>query len=229
VRDRTANRGPARIAAYDRFVWDEYSEQFSPKIPLRSGDDMEALFRKNVSPWRDLIDVHKGAIEEQQWDPATPIALLFVDAAKWPAALERIWNIFGPGLRQGSIVVFQDFKHYTTSFLPALVPLLSCLRPVHVCRDGCSVGFVVDGDFSPVRLPPLTRELIDEQFERACHFFAWDPPTAAALQYGWVTQLLNLGFFDDARERFESLRGLAVCGGAADAPGGLAARLAPKP
>jgi predicted O-methyltransferase YrrM len=227
VRDRPPPRRPSRIVVFDRFVWDAYSTQFSPDVPLEPGDDMEAVFRANVAPWADLIDVRKGAIEDARWDPAVPIAILFVDAITSPAALERMWATFGPGLRPGSIVVFQDFKHYATSFLPALVPLLPGLRPVHVCRDGSSVAFAIDATPSAASLPPVTREVVDEQFERACRFFAWDPPTATALQLGWATQLLNLGYFDDAQARFERVRSLPVCAGAADAPGALADRLAP--
>lgn len=225
LRDRAVKTPNVKVHAFDRFVWDTYASQFSPDLALKVGDDMTSVFQKHTKAWEDLIQVHKGEIENAAWDPAQPISLLFVDAPSTPTVLQAAWNIFGPALRPGSIVVFQDYKHWSASFLPAAVAQLHGLKPVHVCRDGCSVAFEVVGEFKPAAFGPLARPSVDLAYKTACETFAFDPPTAAALEFAWLTQLAELGFTFEAKERYERLRGVPVCAGAADAPHALRVRL----
>ena len=226
LRDRASSKGPARVHTFDRFVWDEYSGKFSPSVPLKPGDDMLGLFEENIEPWADLVVAHKGELVGATWDPADEIAILFVDAAKDGHILASTWNTFGPALCKGSIVVFQDFKHWSTCFLPVYVPLIPGLEPVHVCRDGCTVAFHFNGEFEPIRLPPMEPELVDEHFRQACDALSWDLPTAVALEMSWAMQLLYLGRIAEAQAHYRKVRYQPICPGAADSPQAVAGRLA---
>jgi predicted O-methyltransferase YrrM len=225
VRDRPSANGPSRVHTFDRFIWDEYAGQCSPHVRLQPGDDMLGLFQENVEPWSDLVVAHKGELIEATWDPNDKISLLFVDAPKEPRALQASWNTFGPALNEGSVVVFQDFKHWLACFLPVYVPLLSGLRPLHVCRDGCSVAFRFTGPFAPITLPPMEPSLVDQRYRQTCEALSWDPPTAVALELSWAMQLLHLGRYDEAQTHYERVKDRPVCAGAADAPQAVAGRL----
>lgn len=206
-----------RVYTFDRFVWDEYSCQCAPEIPFKPGDNTEDVFRKNIQPWAALVKAAKGEIRDASWERHEVIALLFVDAAQDAQTLASLWNTFGPGLRDGSIVVFQDFKHWSTCFLPVYIPLLPGLTPVHVCRDGCAVGFRFAGRFQPVQFPPLDPALVDTHYAQVCEALAWDRPTVVALELSWATQLLHLGLITEAQAHYEKVKDAAICAGAADA------------
>lgn len=222
VRDRTADRATATVHAFDQFMWDAYSAHCAPEVALRPGDDMLPLFERNTAAWAPLIRAHRTDLFDARWNPADAIALLFIDAAKTPALMEVVWNTFGPALRPGSVVVFQDFKHYATSHLPVLTQSLPGLAPAWVCRDGGAVAFRVQGSFAPLVLPPQTRDVVNQAYAAACAALAWDPPTVAALHHAWAHELLRIGDAKAARARFLAVRGQVVCAGAADAPAALA-------
>jgi len=216
--DRPPQRPPTRVVTFDRFVCSEYDDTFGGQRDLRPGDDMLPLFERNVAPWRACIQVVKTELADATWDPGQQISLLFVDAVKPPELVEKVWNTFGPALRQDAMVVFQDFMYHAFWFVPVLTALLPGLRPVHACRDGTSVGFRFSGPFARAQLPTLEPELANAQLRRICDAFAWDPPSRAALEFAWVNALLELGQLDPAVRRYQRIRDWPLCAGAADAP-----------
>lgn len=225
VLDRGAGKKPSMVHAFDRFVWDAYSKVFCPTVPLAPGDDMEVQFLRSIETWGHLVVAHKTELESATWNAADEIALLFIDAAGSQNSFKRIMNTFGPGLRPGSIVVFQDFKHWTTSFLPPLVLSLPYLKLVHMCKDGCSLGFEFTGPFVEYELPLQTPETVDDLYSKVCGLIEFDAPSQTSLRYTWVNQMLNQGQYDKARQEWERIKHLPVCAGCGDSPEAVGKRI----
>ena len=226
VLDRKRGESKSKIHVFDRFAWTAYAAKFLPDVTLNPGDDMEEIFRQQTARWTDLIVTHKGELETARWPSDKPISILFIDAPDNADLMKRVWREFGPGLRPGSIVVFQDYKHYMGAFIPPLVYQWRTLKPVHVVRDGCSVGFRLTQPYAPIDVPPMTRPMIDKAFDAACRFFTFDAPTVNALQLSWSAQLARSGFKQDAKRRFERVKNDRVSRGAGDAIKALEAALA---
>lgn len=226
VMDRPRDTPRTKIHVFDRFVWTPYAAKFLPDVPLRAGDDMEHIFHEHTRRWADLIVTHTGELDTATWPADKTISILFIDAPDTADLMKNVWRTFGPALRPGSIVVFQDYKHYMGAFIPPLVHQWRNLKPVHVVRDGCSVAFRLTRPYTNVDLPPITRPIIDKAFDAACRFFTFDAPTVTALQLAWAAQLARAGFKQDAKKRFERAKDDKVCKGASDAVRALEAALA---
>ena len=107
---------PARIIAYDKFVWvSNYMESVwrGSQVGLKDGDDFLPWFRKLTVRWADYIDVRKTDLQTMQWSDG-PIALLIVDAMKTAAVARHIIATFFTQLVHGAYVFHQDFCHHHT-------------------------------------------------------------------------------------------------------------------
>ncbi|HHL21101.1 MAG TPA: hypothetical protein ENJ52_06190 [Aliiroseovarius sp.] len=135
-----AESGQAKVHAFDRFRADERAKKahlYPAGIAPFAGDDIEPLARHLLAPWRDLVELHPGQIEDQDWQGG-PIELLVMDASKAKATTDRMAEIFYPHLIPGrSLVVQQDYLHWRLPWIAAQMQLMAaCFTPVaHAPRD----------------------------------------------------------------------------------------------
>ncbi|MEX5730265.1 hypothetical protein Ga0609869_003618 [Rhodovulum iodosum] len=118
----------APIHAYDRFTADEKVKRrvlYSGGVAPFDGNDILPLARRLLAPWQGCISFHPGEIEDNGW-PGGPIEILALDACKSTAATDAIAGAFFPHLVAGrSVVVHQDFLHWSQPWLPAQMELLA--------------------------------------------------------------------------------------------------------
>lgn len=131
-----------RIRAFDNFVWRrDYMERHYP-ADLPDHADFRFLFERFTRPYADLVEAHTVDLHTYRWNGG-PIEILFVDAAKDWELTNNILASFGRALVPGkSLVVLQDYQHWSTYFLP----LVFGSRPdlwegVHMTEDGYTATF----------------------------------------------------------------------------------------
>jgi hypothetical protein len=118
------NARTTKIHAYDRFLWEEWIEQWwkAKNLPAPDLVDNNFLpeFVKRTLPWRDQIIVHDEDLSVAQWNNG-PIEFLLVDAMKSPDLAEKIVVTFFPFLIPGkSYLAHQDFAHFATYWIHLL-------------------------------------------------------------------------------------------------------------
>ncbi len=133
------SRLTSRIHAFDRFTADETLKEkmlYSAGIPEFVTQDILPLAENLLAPWAFAIDFHPGEIEDSIWD-GDPIEILIIDAAKSTSTTDALADIFFPSLIAGqSIVVQQDFLHWTQPWICAQMELLAdCFMPLAHCGD----------------------------------------------------------------------------------------------
>jgi tetratricopeptide (TPR) repeat protein len=75
------------------------------------GDSTREIFEAQVSPVRDVLEIHAGDFHAVTW-PRQPIEILMVDIAKTESLLKRVVEMFFPELIPGkSLVIHQDYHH----------------------------------------------------------------------------------------------------------------------
>ncbi|MEM9247895.1 MAG: hypothetical protein AAGB05_04255 [Pseudomonadota bacterium] len=128
------------LHAYDRFTAKEdvkASVLYPQGIEPFEGEDILPLAERLLSPWAPRITFHRGEIDQHTWSDG-PIELLVLDASKTAATGDAMAEIFFPHLVPGqSLVVQQDFLHWSQPWVPAQMEALSgCFRPLaHAPRD----------------------------------------------------------------------------------------------
>ena len=131
------------VHAYDHFrISDAQKERFlypAGIAPFR-GDDMEDAVAELLSPWAEVVRMHKGDIRRTRWS-GQPIELLFVDAAKTPQSADLIAFGFYPSLIPGrSLLIQQDYLHWRQPWVAAQMELLgACFETACWCKDGTVV------------------------------------------------------------------------------------------
>jgi hypothetical protein len=98
-----------KIHSYDLWRFYEGWEWIFPVLTLRQGQDLEPVFRSNLSGLLELVVSHKGDLASYAWS-GDPVEILFVDAAKTSQTLVFIINYYFPWLIPGrSVLIHQDF------------------------------------------------------------------------------------------------------------------------
>jgi hypothetical protein len=104
------------IHTYDLFAWDHEYDPFAPRgFRLAHGESFLPLFRANVRPWLDRIEVHQGDLNKATWNG--PVELILDDAAKTWGLMGTIWRQFVTALLRDGLLIEQDFKHYYCPWL----------------------------------------------------------------------------------------------------------------
>jgi hypothetical protein len=111
-------RGPV-IHSYDLFIVEPWTIgiYFPKGTPL--GTSFESIYRKNIAPFADLVEVHGGDVTQAAL-PRDPIEILFIDLAKHWTVNDYVVRAFFPKLIPGrSVVIQQDYLYHTwTGWLP---------------------------------------------------------------------------------------------------------------
>jgi hypothetical protein len=80
--------------------------------------DAQPHFERNLGPLLAHVDVHKGQIEHEKWGDE-PIALIVNDAPKRVPAISAVLTNFLGGIREGTVMAWQDFCHFPSYEIPA--------------------------------------------------------------------------------------------------------------
>jgi len=81
------------------------------------GDAFEA-FRKFLGPLMEYVEPHRGEIEDARWGDE-PIALIVNDAPKRVPAISAMLTNFRGGIREGTVMAWQDFCPFPSYEIPA--------------------------------------------------------------------------------------------------------------
>jgi tetratricopeptide (TPR) repeat protein len=153
-----------KIFSFDLFKWERSYMERVAQENLRDGEDFLPLFMREIGAYAAWIDPQKQDLMHYAWNGG-PIEILFVDAAKSWELTNAIFRGFGDHLIPGrSRVVLQDFRHYTTHWLPLIFDSRSDLwKEVESVEDGWTVTFVplkllggragIDTDYSEEAFP----------------------------------------------------------------------------
>jgi hypothetical protein len=120
------------VHSYDRFKWDPRTH--GPKAGGLQVSNLYQTYRANLGSLASYVRSYKGEIEDQQWSGG-PIALLVCDAPKRLDPIRHVLSIFGPRLKEGSVMAWQDF-----CFPPAYA-IAACL---YLIRDKIEFREAVD-------------------------------------------------------------------------------------
>lgn len=129
-----------RLHAFDRFTAGEDVKQsvlYRQGVQAFDGDDILPLAKSLLAPWGERIVFRQGEIDRMDWSDG-PIEILVMDASKAASTMDCMTRTFFPHLVPGrSLVVQQDFLHWSQPWVPVQMELLAdCFRPlVHVPRD----------------------------------------------------------------------------------------------
>ncbi|MDB9315605.1 glycosyltransferase family 4 protein [Spirulina sp. CS-785/01] len=112
-----------RIHAYDLFIWFSLANMEQSVIgtsleeKYKDGDSFLDEYLNRITSWQNLIQVYPGDLTQLGWNQA-PIEFLFIDAMKSFELANSIKQNFFPVLIPNlSLVVYQDFAHFHTSWI----------------------------------------------------------------------------------------------------------------
>lgn len=179
---------PGPVFAYDHFrIEDNQKERYlyPAGIAPFTGHDMQDAVRHLLAPWTGIVTLCPGDILKNGWS-GDPVEILFIDAAKSPAAADGIAAGFYPHLIPGrSIIIQQDYQHWRQPWVPAQMERLSDVTlPIASCQKG-TVAFLVTQAITPDRLAAAKVGGLDDStlmrlLQRALHRFP-DRPQRAKL------------------------------------------------
>lgn len=180
--------------------------------PIPTGPSLEQ-FKANLGPLLDYVKVHKGQIEEMQWD-GEPIAVLITDAPKRVPAISAVLTTLRTALRPGAIMAWQDFCHFPSYEIPAcLYRLREHIEFVEAVVPGTTLAFRVKSQWTPGEVSldnlALNRWTIKEIAEAWEYWLKFVPDEKAALfGCGAAMFLCDIGHKRQAVETLEAIHRL---------------------
>lgn len=118
--------GQGAVQVYDKFqtkqghirkVKEFYDKKGLDLSGVPIGDAFEH-FRHNVGGLLQYVEAHRCQIETVKWGDA-PIALIINDAPKRVPAISAVLTNFRSGIREGTVMAWQDFCHFPSYEIPA--------------------------------------------------------------------------------------------------------------
>lgn len=126
-----------KVRVWDRFVWKPAAHEPKAGGPLIGS--MFEQFKKNVAPLVQFVDANPGEIAKIKWT-GHPIALMVIDAPKRVPEIAAVLTEFGPHVKRGAVMVWQDFCHFPSYAIPAcLYRLKSKIKFVEAVVPGETV------------------------------------------------------------------------------------------
>lgn len=118
-----------RVHLFDRFTADERVKArllYPAGVPRFEGEDAFHVARRLLAPFSDRLRFHRGEVVTKSWpEGAGDIALMTLDICKLPRVSDIVAQRFLPHLRQGGIVVQQDFTAWDQPWTCAQTLLLT--------------------------------------------------------------------------------------------------------
>jgi len=107
-----------KIYAFDIFIWNNFMNQYNPFLSrnYKPGENFKEETELRLKNYKDLVNLIEADLSTFQWKNGN-IKFLLVDAMKTRELTKSITVSFFPYLLKDSIVVQQDFKHYSEPWL----------------------------------------------------------------------------------------------------------------
>lgn len=119
----------SRVHLFDRFTADERVKArhlYPAGVPPFAGEDAYPVAQALLAPFADRLRFHRGDVAAMSWPGnAGRIALMALDICKLPRVSDIVAQRFMPHLRQGAIVVQQDFTNWDQPWTCAQTLLLT--------------------------------------------------------------------------------------------------------
>lgn len=116
--------GADEVHCFDTFILEEPNAVFARVLGLP--DDyvggFRGVFERNVESFTHKLTVHEGDASQGEWN--LPIDVLFIDCSVGEEFHKGLVRKFYPYVKQGGLLIHQDFFYYRT---PYLAPLMSRL------------------------------------------------------------------------------------------------------
>ena len=228
-----------RLHTVDNFLWRDFMAARAP-LPLQNGESFLPHFQENVEPYHDLIVAHARALPDDSFvrdaerdakrfteDESVPlfdgipgdepISILFIDGAKSWRGMRHLLRVLSPRLQPGkSLLVCQDFKHWSTYWVPMMMARLAGLvEPVHNVIGGTTVAFRLLHSIPTTTLDTLEDSIVNvpvlDGLDLIGHAAEWladdgDALGAANVTLASVRFLSNLGKNNEAASAFEEIQ-----------------------
>ncbi len=238
MRASSKNAG-GRLHTVDNFLWRDFMIARAPLL-LQNGESFQPHFQKNVEKYRDIVVAHQRALPDDsiardaerdakrftedesvpQFDGIPgdePISILFIDGAKSWRGMRHLLRVLSPRLQPGkSLLVCQDFKHWSTYWVPMMMARLEGLvEPVHNVIDGTTVAFRLRHPIPTTTLDTLEDSVVHipvlDGLDLIGHAAEWvaadgDALGAANVTLASVRFLSNLGKNNEAARALEEIQ-----------------------
>ena len=229
----------AKLHTVDNFLWRDFMAARAPLL-LQNGESFQPNFQKNVERYRDSIVAHARALPddsiardaerdakrfvEDESVPLfdglpgdEPISILFIDGAKSWRGMKHLLRVLSGRLQPGkSLLVCQDFKHWSTYWVPMMMARLEGLvEPVHNVLGGTTVAFRLLHPIPTTTLDTLEDSVVHVPvldglalIDRAAEWLSKraDALGAANVSLAKVRFLSNLGKNVEAARVFEEIQ-----------------------
>ncbi len=172
------------LVVLDNFIWRDFMSSRA-NLPIKTGDSFESFFRKNLSEYSEMLNVHRRALPDEKVDndysvlsgrfqdhenvpifdglsagddKCAAIEILFIDGAKSWRGIKHLLVTLSDQLLPNCLIVCQDFKYWGAYWVPLMISQIQDhLEPVHNVVDATTVTFRLT---SPIDLDRI-RQLPD--------------------------------------------------------------------
>ena len=149
--------GGGKVHTFDKFlskkghiykVKEHYEKRGIDLSKAPIGDAFDA-FKEYLGPLIEYVEPHRGEIEDALWGDE-PIALIVNDAPKRVPAISSMLTNFRGGIREGTVMAWQDFCHFPSYEIPAcLYRLRGHFEFLEAVYPGSTLVFAVKSMWEP--------------------------------------------------------------------------------
>ena len=111
-----ADRSKPWLHTFDQFLWWPEFDRFVRHTHLagrfQENQSFFDFFMDQMLSWDGMVQTHQVDLATYEWS-GRPIALLIVDAWKYPAVIQRSFQSFLPHLHPGAILFLRDWYWVT--------------------------------------------------------------------------------------------------------------------
>jgi len=163
-----------KVIGIDRFIWENWMDSFLKLVQkdYRPGESFLSEAQRIVKSFNNRIELIQADLTQFQW-PGNSIKLLLIDAMKSRELVECIANSFYPYLKQGGILIHQDFMHFLIPWIHILqYRLKDYFQLIHEVKNGGTVTFKVFDTMSSKVISAATnfQTITDNEVDKAFNF-----------------------------------------------------------
>lgn len=147
-----------RITSYDLFRFFPDFARLLPSTLFKTGDSLLPIFRENIRPYENLVEVVAGDILEKRWS-GKPVEVLFIDLAKsWQIQNHLLREFFNCLIPNRSIVIQQDYFHYYCYWIHLIMEYFRPYFKIVHEPEGATLSFLL--------IKQIPRELLQMDYSR---------------------------------------------------------------
>lgn len=211
--------GQGAVQVYDKFqskpghvrkVREFYDKKGLDLAGIPIGDAFDH-FRHNLGDLMHYVEAHPCQIETIKWGDA-PIALIINDAPKRVPAISAVLTNFRKGIREGTVMAWQDFCHFPSYEIPACLYLLrDHFESVEAIVPGSTLVFRVKAPWDAADVSAKALSL--DQWTPGTVEDAWNywtsnfvpAPKVPLFMCGRAMFLCDIGYPDEAVEALDQV------------------------